>query len=89
MEVIATKTFVKQLKYCPAYIQDATRSILTALEKAKDLSEIKDLKKLEGYKFYYRIRIGDYRIGMREQKPQIIVMCILHRGAIYKKFPPS
>lgn len=87
MEIIATKTFLKQLKHCPTYIQQSTKVVLEALEKANDLNEVPDVKKLEGYKVFYRIRIGDYRIGMKQQKPQIIVMCILHRGTIYKHFP--
>ena len=37
------------------------RSIIN-LEKAKSLAEISNLKKLAGFKEYYRVRIGDYRL---------------------------
>ena len=89
MEVIVTRTFLKQLKNCPPYIQESARAVLESLEAANDLSQIPDIKKLKGYLFYYRICIGDYRSGMEHRKPQIIVMTILHRGTIYKKFPPK
>lgn len=89
MEVIVTKVFCKQLKHCPGYIQESARAVLESLQAAKNINEVPDVKKLEGWKFYYRIRIGDYRMGMRHEKPQIVVMTILHRGTIYKKFPPQ
>jgi mRNA interferase RelE/StbE len=89
LEIVVTKTFVKQLKACPRYIQDAAKAVLLGLNEAKSLAEIPDIKKLEGYTSFHRIRIGDYRIGIMEQKPQVIIVCILHRGSIYKKFPPS
>ncbi len=89
MEVIVTKVFLKQLKHCPGYIQESARAILESLEAANNLNDIPDIKKLKGYEFYYRIRIGDYRIGMEHEKPKIVVMTILHRGTIYKKFPPQ
>jgi len=89
MEIIVTKTFVKQLKLCPAHIQEATKLVLLSLEKAKELKEVPDVKKLAGYTHYYMIRIGDYRIGIKFEKPGLLIMTILHRGTIYKKFPPS
>ena len=89
MEIRATKTFLKQLKHCPPYIQESARAVLESLADADDLSEVPDIKKLKGYQVYYRIRIGDYRIGMEYRKPQIIVITILHRGTLYKKFPPK
>lgn len=89
MEVIVTKNFIKQLKNCPAYIQESTKAVLESLQSVKDLKEIPDVKKLEGYKIFYRIRIGDYRIGIKLIKPEIIILTILHRSSIYKKFPPD
>lgn len=38
------------------------KSILK-LENTNGLINIKNLKKLTGFKSYYRIRIGDYRLG--------------------------
>ena len=87
MEIIITKTFEKQLKLVPKYIRESAIAVLEALETAKNITEIKDLKKLSGYTNYYRIRIGNYRMGLQIINPKIIVVTILHRGTIYKIFP--
>ena len=87
MEIIITKTFEKQLKSVPKNIRESAIAVLEALEKTKNLTEIKDLKKLSGYTNYYRIRIGNYRMGLQIINPKIMVVTILHRGAIYKIFP--
>ena len=87
MEIIITKTFEKQLKSVPKYIRENAIAVLEALETAKDITEIKELKKLSGYTNYYRIRIGNYRMGLQIINPKIMVVTILHRGAIYKIFP--
>ena len=87
MEIIITKTFEKQLKSVPKNIRESAIAVLEALEKAKNVTEIKDLKKLSGYTNYYRIRIGNYRMGLQIIDPKIIVVIILHRGTVYKVFP--
>jgi len=51
MEVIVTKTFTKQFLCCP-------KNIITSLETAKSIFDIKDIEKLAGFKIYYRARIG-------------------------------
>lgn len=38
---------------------------------------------------YYRIRVGQYRIGSEYLKPDIILITIMTRGDIYKHFPPK
>lgn len=44
-----------------------------------------DLKKLQGYKHLYRIRVGDYRIIFEpeEQTKTIYVIIIAHRKDVY------
>jgi len=53
----------------------------------KLLSDIKNLKKLQGYELYYRIRIGDYRIGVKVENQSLVFERILHRKNIYNLFP--
>jgi mRNA interferase RelE/StbE len=38
---------------------------------------------------YYRIRIGQYRMGIEYLAPDLIVITIAVRGDIYKTFPPK
>ncbi|WP_202807006.1 type II toxin-antitoxin system RelE family toxin [Planktothrix agardhii] len=45
------------------------------------------LKKLQGYDTFYRIRLGNYRIGIELNEDTIIFTRFLHRKDIYKFFP--
>jgi len=45
------------------------------------------LKKLNGYNFHYRIRIGEYRIGLKVVGDTIVFVTFDHRKDIYKTFP--
>lgn len=61
------------------------RSFYKSLDKLKDAS-VK--KKLTGYKTFYRIRIGDYRIGIELEKTDTLrFIVIAHRKDIYTIFP--
>ncbi len=57
------------------------------VKKARDLSKIRNLTKLRGYKTFYRIRIGDYRLGLDVEGDKVIFTRILYRKDIYKYFP--
>ena len=57
------------------------------VESAENLRQIKQLKKLKGYKHYYRIRIKDYRIGLKIEKETVFFVVIDHRKNIYRFFP--
>ena len=82
------KSFSKSLDR----IKDSTilRRIETThlkLEEAESLQDLKNLKKLSGFKNYYRIRLGNYRIGIEQiDKRTIRLIIIAHRKDIYKKF---
>lgn len=89
MEIIITKTFTKQFLRCPKNVQDDAKEVITALQKAKTIFEIQHLEKLSGFKFYYRVRIGQYRIGLKEQTPKVFLFCVMERSQMYKVFPPK
>lgn len=90
MEVRLKKSFFKELKRCPQHIQLAVKQILETLEKSHSLAASKvDFKKIKGYDNYLRIRVGGYRIGCEYIAPQLVVITILSRGDVYKKFPPK
>lgn len=63
------------------------RRVIEATEKAPTLREIPHLKKLLASGKFFRIRIGQYRIGLIAEKGQIIFVRCLHRRDIYKYFP--
>jgi mRNA interferase RelE/StbE len=51
------------------------------------IADIQNLKKLQGFKNHYRIRIGDYRAGVIIKNKEIIFERLLHRKDIYKYYP--
>lgn len=62
--------------------------ILIEFDNAEIITQIKNLKKLVGFKTYYRIRIGDYRLGIELKETNIVRFIIVaHRKDIYKFFP--
>lgn len=47
------------------------------------------VQKLTGYPDYYKIRFGDYRVGLQldAATEQITFLRVLHRREIYRRFP--
>ncbi len=93
MELILRNKFIKQASKLPQEIQAAISKNLTVLEESDSLeSSGIDFKRMAGQKKntnYYRIRVGDWRIGIEVDDPFVIVITVLTRGDIYKKFPPK
>lgn len=55
--------------------------------ESKTVLEIQNLKKLTGFPTYYRIRIGDYRVGLRIVNNEVFFERFLNRKEIYKYYP--
>ena len=93
MEVVITKSFLKDLKYKPKSVIQAIEKLIEQLEASPSLEKSGvDFKKMEGQKKgenYYRIRIGTWRIGIEYLHPKVIVIRILAGGEVYKHFPPQ
>ncbi len=93
MEIILKKQFIKEVAKLPEKVQTAIKEILDELERIDSLQNARiDIKRMEGQSAeenYYRIRVGSYRIGLEYIAPQVIILTVLSRGYIYKKFPPK
>lgn len=88
MKVAFKKSFLKELnKLRNKTLQDSIANCILQVELAEDLSRIKNIKKLKGYDFYYRIRVGDYRIGIKAEGDTVYFVVCEHRKDIYKGFP--
>ena len=61
--------------------------VIEIAESANNLSEIQNLKKLKGHKSAFRIKLGDYRIGIFVEGNVVEMARIVHRKDIYKVFP--
>lgn len=64
------------------------RKAILEVENAEVLGAIPGLKKLSGGSAdYYRIRVGDYRIGVEVNGDEVIFTRCLHRRDVYRYFP--
>ncbi|MEZ2239578.1 type II toxin-antitoxin system RelE/ParE family toxin [Microcoleus sp.] len=89
MEVQYREAFLKdlkQLKSSTSY-QRIYELAFTTLEVINTLEEIPNIKAMRGYSGRYRIRIGDYRMGIEVNGDVIEVMRVLHRREFYRYFP--
>ena len=62
-------------------------SCIEKVRKCSQISEITNLKKLQGSNNCYRIRIGDYRAGVMISGNTVTFIRFLHRKEIYRTFP--
>jgi len=63
------------------------KQVIQEIESAQTLQDLPNLKKLKGERNYYRIRVGDYRIGLQLEGDLATLIRILNRKDIYKYFP--
>jgi mRNA interferase RelE/StbE len=63
------------------------RQLIEIVEKAQDPGEIGHLKKLRGGGNYFRVRVGDYRVGLRIEGDKVIFLRFLNRKEVYRYFP--
>jgi mRNA-degrading endonuclease RelE of RelBE toxin-antitoxin system len=89
MQVKYREAFLRDLKKLKkqAIYQEVYEIVFTALPQAKTLQDIPRCKALEGYPKRYRIRVGDYRIGLHLEGQTLQVMRVLHRREFYRYFP--
>lgn len=88
MITLYRKKFLKEL----ATIPQKTRVQITqfAFEECPQLTSIEKahkIEKMKGFPDYYKIRFGDYRVGVKYENNTLIFERVLHRRDIYKYFP--
>ena len=82
------KRFLKDLSRIPSIHRLRIENYsFNVLHNCNSLSKPGNIKKLRGYKFYYKVRFGEYRLGIRQNNEGIVLERVLHRKNIYKVFP--
>ena len=72
----------------PTETQSRIESIVFDKLESENPFQLGYLKKMKGYPNKYKIRVGDYRIGLSVDKKSKTLICqIAHRREIYKIFP--
>lgn len=60
---------------------------LRTIEQAESLAELSGVRPLSGAPGLYRLRIGDYRLGIAVEGEAVEIVRFLHRREIYRYFP--
>ena len=63
------------------------REVIDSVEQVKQPADIPHLKKLKGQGQYYRIRIGEHRVGLQIEADTVTFVRVLNRKDIYRYFP--
>jgi mRNA interferase RelE/StbE len=87
MKVYADKSFQKDIQKLDASTKKQISEIVLQITQAPTLHQISNVKKIMGFKNSFRIKLGNYRIGIRIESETVILVRILHRKDIYKYFP--
>ena len=88
MNIHADEKFLKDLqKNVSKQIRQRVERKIKELQITQNLHSVAQVKALSGHPGYYRIRIGDYRLGLRAEQGEIWLVRLLHRSEIYRYFP--
>lgn len=63
------------------------KKVIEQVEAARTFQQIPNLKRLEASGKYYRLRVGDYRIGFTFEQGVVTFVRCLNRKEIYRYFP--
>ena len=61
--------------------------VIEQIEAARTFQQIPNLKRLDAKGKYYRIRVGDYRVGFVFEHGTVTFVRCLNRKEIYRYFP--
>lgn len=88
MKTLYSKKFLKDLATIPKNERlHIEVFVFETLIKVNSISEIGKIEKLRGYQNFYKIRFGDYRVGLRLESEILTLDRVLHRKDIYRYFP--
>lgn len=89
MDILFDSSFSKDLdKLKNNQIKKRLLKIIDKIEQADNILSISSISKMVGHENFYRIRIGDYRVGCDLIDDNTIVfITIMHRKDIYNNFP--
>lgn len=88
MKVIVSAKFDKDLdKIADSATLERIENVLLGVIAAKKVVDIVNIKKMKGAKNAFRIRVGDYRIGIFIERDTVKFARIALRKDIYDIFP--
>ena len=72
----------------PAEVRKAVEKfVFEEAAKLNALGESGKIEQMKGYKAYYKVRFGSYRVGLKAEADEVSFERVLHRKEIYRYFP--
>jgi mRNA interferase RelE/StbE len=89
VQVAYTKTFLKDLaKVVPQKRrQQIEKFVFDELPLLPSVESAGNIEKMIGHKNHYKVRFGNYRVGIIKSGNQLELLRVLDRKDIYKFFP--
>ncbi len=88
MIIQVNKKFLKDLaKIPPGDRQKIQAFVFEESDKITSIESAGIFEKLKGYQTYFRIRFGNYRVGVSYENEVLTFQRVLHRKEIYRYFP--
>jgi len=82
------KSFLRDLKRVKdRRVLAQVEAAIHEVEGVARLSELPGVRKVSGSDGFFRLRIGDYRIGLAMEGEAVEFVRVLHRKEIYRHFP--
>ena len=88
MKTAFRESFARDLKLVrEKRLLQRVKEAIETVEQADSMGDLSNFKKLKGGKNYFRLRVGDYRIGVALEENTLVFVRFLNRKDIYKYFP--
>ncbi len=88
MKIAYLKTFLKDIqKIKNQKLAGKVEQLIVEIKATDSLDNLRNVKKMKGYSIAYRVRVGDYRIGIYKETDVVELARFLKRSGIYKVFP--
>lgn len=88
MEIKYQKKFLKDLSKIPTEYRTRMEKLVFEIIPKEDIQLImRRVSRLKGHENSFKIRVGDYRIGLYMDGEVLEFKRVLHRKEIYRYFP--
>ncbi len=88
MNVVYSTRFVKDIEDIrDKSLRLSIEEAIVELKNAAKLSDLPNVKKMKGAPNAFRVRVGDYRIGLFQTGNTLKLHRFLNRKDIYRSFP--
>ena len=88
MEIEYTPAFARDLKRERSpRVRDRVERLIEELKAAPTITAVHGAARVTAPGRYYRVRLGDFRLGFALEGERVILLRFMHRRDIYRFFP--